>query len=471
MKSLRQFGREYIWGLSEEKSKIKRSLTSYGGKATSDLVQSVDLKLLRKIVMREPLLRKAIFKKNRDTVKNWFAIKDDEGNKAPEDILDIIHAFDKKVLFPRLLFEAGTCANIYGTGFIEKQYKEPDKTEAKVDATGKRLIDLEIVNPEFILKTEKENKVVYPVYRSGGEEKLIHPSRLEILRIDKLPYSYFGISTVALLWNILKSKMTADKSSGEFVDWAGKGMYDITIADMDDPQEKKANEELKKHPDYLIHDQDYTLEVKNPTQIDPQPFYDYFYVNIAAALEMPKHMLTGAEMGNVTGTEVGVSAYYSDIENIQKLILTPIIENIYTELLDTHNKKWKYTVDWNSIFVDELAEAKILQTRAYSAVQAKNAGIVDISEARKMLNEGVVDLDIDKILDVEPDGAEPSDPNIEPQPAIKPQHTQALSQKAIDMIQRWKDAGMREVEEQEKRLREANKKKVSSNKKRKLSSL
>lgn len=460
MKSLRQYGRDYIWGLSEEKSKIKRDLKSYSGMATKDLVQSVDLKLLRKIVIREPLIRKAIFKKNRDTFKNWFAVKDDEGNKAPPDILKIIHAFDKKVLFPRLLFDAGTCANIYGTGFIEKQYQEADGTKSKVDATGKSLIDLEILNPEFILKTRVENKVEYPVYRSvGTTEKLIHPSRLEVIRIDKLPNSYFGISIPYVLWNILKSKMTADVSSGEFVDWASRGMIDVTIADMDDDQEKKAKETLKKHPYYLIHDQDYSLDVKNPTQIDPQPFYDYFYVNIAAALEMPKHMLTGAEMGNVTGTEVGVSAYYSDIENIQRLIFTPVIESIYTELLKSHGKEWTYNVDWNSIFVDELAEAKILQTRSYSAVQAKNAGIVDISEARKILNEGVVDLDIKKIPKVEPSGEKPSDPNIEPQPVIKPQYNPLLEEKAKEMIQRWKDAGIREVREQEKRLKEAKKKK------------
>ena len=460
MKSLRQLGKEYIWGLAEETSKIKRSLKSYEGMATKDLIQTVDLKLLRKIVTREPLVRKAIFKKNRDTFKNWLSVKDEDGNKAPKDILDIIHAFDKKVLFPHLLFEVGTCANIYGTGFIEKQYSEPDKTESKVDATGKKLIDLEIINPEFILKTKVEKKVEYPVYRGKGmTEKLIHPSRLEVIRIDELPNSYFGISIPHVLWNILKSKMTADVSSGEFVDWSARGMYDVTIQDMDDPQEKKANETLKKHPNYLIHDQDYELDVKNPSQIDPQPYYDYFYVNIAAAVEMPKHMLTGAEMGNVTGTEVGVSAYYSDIENIQRLVFTPIIESIYTEVLAARGKKWKYTIDWNSIFVDELAEAKILQTRSYSAVQAKNAGIVDIPEARKILNEGVVDLEISKIPKVEPGGDKPSDPNIEPQPTIKPQHNAVLSEKAIEMIQRWKDAGVREVEEQEKRLKEAKKKK------------
>jgi len=53
------------------------------------------------------------------------------------------------------------------------------------------------------------------------------------------------------------------------------------------------------------------FDVKNPTHIDPSPFYDYFYTNIAAVIDMPKHMLIGGEMGNVTGSEVGTSAYYS----------------------------------------------------------------------------------------------------------------------------------------------------------------
>ena len=468
MTSLRDLGRKYIWGVTElkQESRVARALVSdieplESNKPTS----SISLKGLRLIAMKEPLVRKAIYKKIRDTFKNWFTIKpvDSDGKVDPID-LKIIQDFDKKARFPYRLFISGVCANIYGTGFIEKIYREHGNTKAsnKPSATAK-LVNLENLNSENIKKRKKSNKkgdkTLYPVYSKMGDEILIHPDRLEIVRIDWLPGSFLGVSTIDVLSNILQSKMTADKASGDFVDWISKGLIDVTIDGCDDTQEKKAKEVLKKHPSYLIHDEETTVNVHSPQRIDLNSFFEYFYVNIAAGLEMPKHILTGSDMGNVTGTEVGISAYYSDIENIQRLVFTPIIENIYTELLKSHGRTWKYIIDWNPIFVDELSEAKILQSRSYSAVESKNSNIISVEEARKILSEGVVDLDIKKIPekpDVNPVEKPKTNPNINPQPVIKPMsYTPFLTKNEQDMIRRWKEYCMKEVEEQEKRLQEA----------------
>jgi len=420
------------------------------------MTQGGNLELYRRIVEYEPLTKKAIFKKNDDTFKNWLSIVDENGEKAPKEVLSLINIFDKKTKFPQLLFDSGINANTYGTGFIEKQYREHKNTKAKSDATGKKLIDLEILSSEYIKNTETIDGVRYPVYKKKMEEKVyIHPSRLEVVRIDNIGNNYFGLPIPKLLWNTLQSKMNSDLSSGEILEFAA-GMFDLTIQDMDDEQETKAETKFGEHPKYLIHDQDYELKAETPNRIDPKSFYDYFYVNIASAMNMPKHMLIGAEMGNVTGTEVGTSAYYSDIENIQKRVFTPIVESIYSELLESNGMTWKYFIDWNPIFVDELSEAKILQTRAYSAVQAFNAGIIDEGEARKMLMEGVIDLELDKKIKKEtPGGAKPSDPNVNPQPVIKPQ---SLTDEQKKMIKNWKDYCKREELAQEERLKEAKKK-------------
>ncbi len=470
-------GEKYIWGLSANDdegtdSKVKRigSNQESGNQSSGDKVLP---ELLRRIVITEPLVKKAIFKKNRDTFKNWFTVKDENGNIIKDSDYKIIHAFDKKTLFPSILFQAGVSSNMYGTGFIEKIYNEKKNTNSMSPITSrKKIYDLEILDSENILERKRnpnndKDETLYPTYKKGrSEEKLIHPSRLEVARIDKLPYSYFGISTVRVLWNILKSKMNADVSSGELLEWYGRGMYDLEIEGMTPEDETAAKNQVMKHPDYLIHDDKVKVSVVNPTRIDPTPFYEYFYTNIAAALEMPKHMLTGSEIGNVTGSEVGTSAYYNDIENIQKLVFTPIIENIYKELFSAYGKKWNYQIVWNPIFVDELSEAKILQTRSYSATQASNAGIVDISEARKMLNQGIVNLDTEKKMeDDKPDDTpDVSDPNIEPQPvkkreSKKPVFTPILTKAQKDMIERAKIKGKIEEELQEQRIREAMEKK------------
>jgi len=462
------FGNKYIWGLSDRddtpsKSKVVRIGTD-AKNLNKDLNKGIDLELLRKIVISEPLVRKAIFKKNRDTFKNWFDIKDKNGDNPPQSILDMIDSFNKKTQFPALLYKAGICANIYGTGFIEKIYNEHGNTRASSDPSGKTLIDLELLNSEKIKERKKykdTGKLLYPVYSKGrlSEDIYIHPRRLEVVKIDSLPFSYFGISIPKVLWNILGSKMNADKSSGEILNWFGRGMYDITIEGMTDEDEKHASKQVKNHPDYLLHDEKTKVDIVNPTRVDPAPFYDYFYTNIAAALEMPKHMLTGSQMGDVTGSEVGTSAYYSDIENIQKLVFTPIIENIYEELLKSNGRTWKYSIEWNPIFVDELSEAKILQTRSYSATQAYATGIIDQSEARDMLNVGIVDLDTGKTIS-DRNEEKPVDPNIEPQPTIKPQHdetsfTPYLTKSQKEMIEKLKLKGKIEAEMQEKRIKEA----------------
>ena len=474
MPSLREYvsnwGNKYIWGLSDDdtpvRSKAKRIGTnkSYSNRETNN---GIDLELLRNIVITEPLIRKAIFKKNRDTFKNWFTIEDNDGNKISDRDYKIVKSFDKKSNFPTVLYKAGISANIYGTGFIEKIYNEQSGTKASTKIDGrKNIIDLELLNSENIKERKKINDkdtTLYPVYKSknSSEEVLIHPSRLEVVRIDSLPYSYFGISIPRVLWNILNSKMNADKSAGELLNWYGRGMYDIMIEGMTEEDETHTEKQVKKHPDYLIHDEKVKVDVVNPTRIDPAPFYEYFYTNIAAALEMPKHMLTGAEMGNVTGSEVGTSAYYSDVENIQNLVFTPIIEDIYRELFKSMGKKWDYNIIWNPIFVDELSEARILQTRSYSTSQNFNSGIIDISEARKMLNQGIISLDPEKDINpVEEEKPEISNPNIEPQPVKKRESKESiftpfLTRAQKEMIERANLKGKIEEELQEKRLREA----------------
>ena len=472
MVSLREYvgeaGKKYLWGVEQSQPVSKVNKISSSNKySTQEMMKGRDVILLRKIVESEPLIKKAIYKKNRDTFKNWFVIKNSDDEVIPEKDLKFITDFDKKTNFKTLLYMSGVCANIYGTGFIEKIYNEHGNTKPSSSIDDrKNLIGLELLNSENIKERKKLNdkgKTLYPVYKApnSSESILIHPTRLEVVRIDYLPYSYFGTAIPKVVWNILKSKMMADVSSGEILNWFGRGMFDVEITGMTDDDEKEAHAQLKSHPDYLLHDENFKVDVKNPTRVDPAPFYDYFYTNIAAALDMPKHMLVGSEIGNVTGSEVGTSAYYSDIQNIQSLVFTPIVENIYSELFRSLGKVWDYTIEWNPILVDELSEAKILQTRAYSASQAVGSGIVSKSEGRIMLNKGLQNLDPDDVPeDEEPEEPEVTDPNIEPQPAVKPESNfrPYLTRAEKEMIMKNRLKGQIELELQEQRLKEAVKK-------------
>ena len=471
MRSLRELGRDYIWGVSkpEEVSKIKTTVKNQIDNMFSGYhLTKLKPEMLRKIATSEPLFFKAMNKKNKDTFRNGFVIKAKEpGDTVDDKILRLIDDFNYRTFILSKLEKAGKCSNIYGTGFLERTFIEKNASvDSPVDKNSKPLGIIPL-NSEFITSIkkhpDKKDGIDYFVYSENPSKTIyIHPDRIIDLSIDKLPHSPFGISKVEVLANILKSKMGADVSSGQILAWFSHGIIDTTINGMQPEQEKAMIALYKQHPDYYVHDEDYELKVHNPTSIDPYPFFEYFYANIAAAFEMPTHILIGQQIGNVTGSEIGVSDYYHDIENIQNLVVTPILVDIYTQLLESYGYEWDFLIDWNPIFVDELSEAKILQTRTYSATQNFNSGIIDLSEARHILNEGVTDLDIDK--EIEPPEndvpSEPiSDPNIEPQPTTKKptvkQTWTPLNDEQMRMIEAEKERGRIELIEQELRLREA----------------
>jgi len=467
-------GNKHVWGLQKEEpvSKIKQGIGGnlYGVSGVYNL-NKLKPKTLREISIREPFTYKAILKKNKDTFRNGFLVKAKKpDDKVPKKALKLIDEFNERTFIVHKLEVAGRCSNIYGTGFIERTFQESNGKPDSPVKKGSKPLGLIPLNSEFITEINKHpNKndgIDYYVYAEDPMKKVyIHPDRIIALSIDKLPHSPFGISKVEVLSKILASKMNADESSGEILSWFSHGILDMTINGMTPQQQKEMIETYKKHPSGWVHDEDYQLQVHNPTQIDPEPFYDYFYNNIAAAFEMPTHILIGQQMGNVTGSEIGLSDYYHDIENIQKMIVTPVLVRIYKQLLESNGMKWDYIIDWNPIFVDELSEAKILQTRSYSAVQNFNSGIIDLSEARYILNEGVTELDIDKKIKKDvPQNPPVSNPNIEPQPTVKkPTIKQTfywapLNEEQKKMIEAERERGRLELIEQEKRLKEAEEK-------------
>lgn len=457
------FGREIV---NTDGSKVPRSL-SRRDSTQAIHISNLQPKVMRQIVCSEPMINKAIWKKNKDTYKNWFELRDMYGGELLSDQrLRILKKFENRVDLRGKMLEASVCANIYGSGFIEKIYKDDSGTCDTEVSDGLFLKNIRVLNPEHIVKygvrPDSNDGQKYFHYKSGvAEVSYFHPSRIEVVVFDRLPAQMFGVSKVNLLHNILKSKMNFDISSGEYLNWGGLGMFDVTIKNMQDEQEDAAIAKLQEHPDFLVHDEDYELKVENPKSLDPKEFADYFFTNIAAALEMPRSMLTGSDMGNVTGSEVGMSAYLSDVANNQRIV-SPILLNIYNEYFygysDFPTNPLNVELKWNEIFVDELSEAKILQTRTYSAVQCVNAKIpiISVEEARRIISDGETNLipeDVPDLPENEPRNV--SDPNIEPQPVKKEEQIEweELSDEQLRMIEIERELGRRELIEQEKRVK------------------
>lgn len=433
----------------------------------------------REVAEQCPLFMKGARKKSMDSVRSWHIIDtiDEDTNPVKQDI-KLIEDFWQRSNFKAKWYDARVASYVYGDGFLLITFKNDDDTKI-YDEPSKEAYPWTVdkINPEYIVdldfygKNDEEKnrnrslgiKHFHLVNFDTGEDKWIHPKRIIHLPSDTLPYSEFGNSKVNLLRNIIKSKINVDIACGEILAWFAHGVFDIGIQNCNENDITRWQEIAKKHPGAWIHDKDREeLKAVEPKAIDPKPYYDFLILNIASALVMPVHVLTGIQVGRVTGAEVGTGDYYKDVKDDQDLLYTPLLVNLYKWILKGHNynsdekpplRRWKYKLIWNPVYIDELSEAEILKTKAEAANIAFNgqgmgaSGFVDIKEARKMLNKGQITVDIEK----KPRPPKKPQP---PQPMPKPTKTDDEYYKQLDNATKAMIAKRKELARKERELGE-----------------
>lgn len=250
----------------------------------------------------------------------------------------------------------------------------------------------------------------------NNRDNWIYPDRIVHMENDKL-FGEFGNSKVNLLRNIIKSSVNIDIAVGEILAWFAHGSYDITQQNCNDVEIKKWQDIVNQHPGAYIHGEDSTLVAITPQAIDPKPFYDYLVLSIAAAFFMPTHILTGIQVGKVTGAEVGTGDYVKDLKDDQELDFNPPLERLYSMILKAKGRSFdKYETVWNPIYIDELSEAEILGKRVTAADLAFNGargagGFIDMEETRRIFNTGQIVLEPKKKVKVkEPQIQKPEAP-------------------------------------------------------------
>lgn len=362
----------------------------------------------RELALQSSLFMKGIVKKNSDTFRAWFKLKRDDGVKIPSEDLILVRDFENRTQIKRKFKTAGMCADIWGDGYLLIKFLEeesPNKLMQEVP-DGALPLDLIILNPENITEVkynDTKTQIYYHyVNTKKNEDKLIHPDRLIHIKTLDLPFDYFGVSKVDILRNILISSADIDIATGEILKWFSHGTQVLTKQGMQKNERTKALELLKEHPNFFAFSEKYKLEVIAPTAINPTPFYEHVSEAIAAALIIPRQVLLGVEIGRVTGAEIGFADYYRDIKDNQELIYTPHLSRLYDLLAKANGRDFsKYDIIWEVTYIDEMAEAELLGKRTAAAVNARssNPPLITLKEARRMLNEGQVELD----PDVEPE--------------------------------------------------------------------
>jgi hypothetical protein len=355
------------------------------------------------------LFIKGTVKKNSDTFRAWFNLKRRDGIKMPNEEFDMIRLFEKRTQIKKKFKIAGMSADIWGDGYLLIKFAEPEADGEKSYSKLKREIpenaeplDLILLNPECITEmyypdTNNPEQIYYHYFNPKKNEDFpIYPDRILHVKTLELPNSNFGISKVQVLRNILISSADIDVATGEILKWFSHGIQILTKDGMQKAEKERALEMLREHPNFFAFNEKYHFDIKNPTAINPTPFYEHITEAISATLVVPRQILLGVQEGRVTGAEIGFADYYRDIKDNQDLVYTPLIERLYDYLGKAYDKDLsKYDACWNTTYIDELAEADVLGKRITAAVNARSPikPIISIKEARRIISEGQIELD------------------------------------------------------------------------------
>jgi len=359
----------------------------------------------RELAYQSPIFMKGIKKKTQDSVRAWFKITTENESTPIKFDTEAIEAFEKRTHYKKKFSQAVKDAHIYGDGFLLIQFDQKDSNTSLQDAPPEdsEPVGVILLNPENITSVKylndanKKKDVYHYVYSGDNSEKFIHPDRIQHIIINEDSTNKLGVSDVDILRNTIKSKKNVDIAVGRILSWFSHGLLDVKVKDVDDDEIDELTKVAATHPSSWVHDvDDFELEVVQPQAIRPKEFMDFLVLNIASVLVMPVHVLTGIQVGKVTGAEIGFADYYRDIKDTQELVYTPLIESLYRRIIEARGRKWKYSLEWQTVYVDELGEASIMEKRMEFVTKGIQAGVIDVEEGRRMLNEGMIELDVTK---------------------------------------------------------------------------
>lgn len=460
-----------------EESDEKFSMKVNGKKLTPEL--------RRRMALTAPFYMKGLKKKCRDTFRAGYTYKHPETKSKPAKIeLDVLSEFNRRNNILEKLPLVKQDAHIYGDGILlilfinDQNTKKPDISREPKD--GAEPYKVKRLDPERITKFEYKNKywkqkgvkhLVYEKKNSGflsNKGKIyIHPERVLLFKETDFAFCSLGISDMDILRHVISSTADIDIATGEILKWFSYGIINWTKDGADRNAMKQMRKIAQKHPHTFIGNEKYKLQVENLESIDPEPFYDYIIMAIAATLVMPTHVLKGIEMGKTTGAEIGYVDYNKDIKDSQNLTYKPQLEKLYKMLFKakfTDDKgiqirKFDYDIEFNPMYVGEMAEAEVDGKRSATAVNLKTAGVIDNVEARMYMNEGHIYLEPKKEIEQEENNfKEPTKPNPrteQPVPKKEKEDKSEDNKMKSSNDSFWNDSGKREELLQDKRIRAA----------------
>lgn len=341
----------------------------------------------------EPLSSAAIDKTASMMTDKWMEMDDPTRGKSMSDTLNeqLVQEHRRLKLpqnFEWLIRQAMT----FGNGWLEiiPEIGDTPTTEPLINLQG--IQKFEKIDSEFMTEYVLPDKAnpgtfFFVEMRPNGEEILHHESRMLHMPWFQMGSDPIGFGIYDKSFRSMIQKIKMDWAVGQVIYRYGKPFIVINIEGGGKKDIKQGMELVKKlNPDTgFVGTEKHKFDILNPEAVDPDNFAKYYYINMAAACEMPMFEFMGAQRGQVTGGEVDLGGWYNLLAAKQNNKLSPLIYQINNILLDN---LWVDEVYWNPMHVDQKRQAELDKLRAETVNVIYNiSGLATDIESRQLLRD------------------------------------------------------------------------------------
>ncbi|RLG29024.1 hypothetical protein DRN98_08825 [Methanosarcinales archaeon] len=298
---------------------------------------------------------------------NWFYIDDPrKGETADPKTVNDLEDFYKRIDLKGKMMQLCTDAMVFGNGYLELEAEKNIQDPKKHLLPSNGIKDVHIVDP-LMVKEEIErinyNEFFYLLKSRTGTITKVHNSRIIHLPWIKLGTMRFGKGVIDVAIRSTLAKLGMDWAVGEVIYRHGKPFLVLTTKQATTKELKKSYEILKNITPrtHFAGTDRHDFKMLNPSVVDPEPFAKYYYMNLAAACEMPQMEFLGVQSGQLTGSQVDKASWHQTLRSKQETKFSRIIHTINNYYLKGN---WKYEIFWNDIFVDDKAKAELQKIQA-----------------------------------------------------------------------------------------------------------
>jgi hypothetical protein len=365
-----------------------RSLISQERFEETGEINRVSNELAETMYYYEPMTRSAINRTVMKRISHWFTMDDPTPDKTLNDtIKDLLETTHQVTQLKQKMLRFGKNTYIYGNGFLEiipeRGYQEPSEP---IDP-GMGHKDVRVVDPVFmdkrIQRLSQDEYLYFHRNKNTGGSYAIHSSRIIHLANDPVGSLKWGRGCPEMAIRSMMAKIGMDWAIGEIMYRYGKPFLVLKTTGATKEDLRMAREILKKiNPRTgFMGSEKHEFQILNPANTNPDPYAMYYYMNLAANIEMPTMVFMGVQKGALTGSEVDLMDWGDLLKSKNDLEYTPVIDTINNYIL---KGKWTGKVYWNEPYINPKANAdlQLVQTQTIREWYYTMGAVTDL-EARQ----------------------------------------------------------------------------------------